>query len=180
MKIDSEDNRQRFREVEVRWVRIINGTIYKYTEANGQKREKVVLRVPPSSRCYRYLRITIKNYDDKPLMIRSVSAKMVPHEVIFPASNNGALALYVGSASARSPRYDLVQRLSDPLQVEARVAKLSAITDNPLFGQAKQKPVPWTERHQVLLLIIMVGVALVLAGFILKSFKSIRSEQVEN
>ncbi|MHC4593534.1 MAG: hypothetical protein ACYS19_01145 [Planctomycetota bacterium] len=70
--------------------------------------------------------------------------------------------------------------MSDPLQVEARVVKLSAITDNPLFGQVEQKPIPWTERHPVLLLIIMVGVALVLAGFIFKSFKSIRSEQVEN
>ena len=180
VRIGSEDNRQRFREVEVRWGGIINGTIYRYTEANGQKRERVLLRVPSSRRCYRYLRITIKNYDDKPLMIRSVSAKMVAHEVIFAAGDNGALALYVGSASARSPRYDLARRLSEPLQVEARPAKLSAITDNPLFGQAKQKPVPWTERHQVLLLIIMVAVALVLAGLILKSFKSIRSEQVEN
>jgi len=179
VKIDSEDNRQRFREVEVRWGRIINGTIYRYTEVNGQKREKVVLRVPPSRRCYRYLRITIKNYDDKPLMIRSVSAKMVAHEVIFAAGDNGVLALYVGSASARSPRYDLARRLSDPLQVEARIAKLSAITDNPLFGHAEQKPVPWTERHQVVLLIIMVAVALVPAGFIFKSFKSIQSERVQ-
>jgi len=180
VRIDSEDNRQRFREVEVGWGRITGGTIFRYTEASGQERERVILWIPPSRRCYRYLRITIKNYDDKPLMIRSVSAKIVAHEVIFPAGDNGVLALYVGSESARSPRYDLVQRLSDPLQVEARIAKLSAITDNPLLGQAKQKPVPWTERHKVLIFIIMVGVALVLAGFILKSFKSIRSEQVEN
>ncbi len=180
VRIDSEDNRQRFREVEVGWGRITGGTIFRYTEASGQERERVVLRIPPSRRCYRYLRITIKNYDDKPLMIKSVSAKMVAHEVVFSAGDNGVFALYVGSESASSPRYDLVQRLSDPLQVEARVAKLSAITDNPLFGQAKQKPVPWTEKHKVLILIIMVGVALVLAGFILKSFKSIRSEQVEN
>jgi len=180
VRIDSEDNRQRFREVEVGWGRITGGTIFRYTEASGQERERVVLRIPSSRRCHRYLRITIKNYDDEPLMIRSVSAKMVAHEVIFAAGDNDALALYVGSASARSPRYDIVQRLSDPLQVEARVAKLSAITDNPLFGQVEQKPIPWTERHQVLLLIIMVGVALVLAGFIFKSFKSIRSERVQD
>jgi len=57
---------------------------------------------------------------------------------------------------------------------------VSAITNNPLFGQAEQKAVPWTERHQVLLLIIMVVVALVLAGLILKSLKSIRSERIQD
>jgi len=180
VKIDSEDSRQRFKEVEVRWESVINDTIYRYTEANGQKRERVVLRVPSNRRCYWYLRITIKNYDDKPLMIRSVSARMIPHRIVFAAVNNGAPTLYVGSAAARSPRYDLVQRLSNPLQVEARMVMVSAITDNPLFGKAELKPVPWTEKHQVLLLIIMVVVALVLAGLILTSLKSIRSQRVQD
>jgi len=180
VKIDSEDSRQRFKEVEVSWESVINDTIYRYTEANGQKRERVVLRVPSNRRCYRYLRITIKNYDDKPLIIRSVSARMIPHRIVFTAGDNGAPTLYVSSAKAASPRYDLVHRLSKPLQVEARPAIVSAIIDNPLFGKAEQKPVPWTERHQVLLLIIMVVVALVLAGLILKSLKSIRSERVQD
>jgi hypothetical protein len=94
--------------------------------------------------------------------------------------DNVAPTLYVGSESARTPRYDLRQRLSNPLQVKAKAAKLSGIIDNPLLGQAEEKPAAWTEKHKVLLLVIMVVTALVLGWFILKSFKSIQSKQVEN
>ncbi len=180
VKLDSEDNRQRFREVEVRWERIISDAIYRYTTADGEKWEKLVLRLPSEGRVYRYLKITVKNYDDKPVTVRSASAKMITHKVVFAAECNAAATLYFGSESARTPRYDLKQRLNNPLQVKARVARLGNITDNPLFGQFEEKPAAWTEKHKVLLLIIMAAVALVLGGFILKSFKSIRSEEVQN
>ena len=180
VKIDSEDNRQRFREVDVSWERIINGTIYRYTSADGQKHENMILRIPSGTRVYRYIRITISNYDDKPVIVNSASANMMAHKIIFEKKDNAAPTLYVGSESVRAPRYDLASRLSNPLQVKTSVAKLSGITSNPLFGQAEEKPVAWTERHRVLLLIVMVIVALVLGGFIFKSFKSIQSEQVQN
>jgi len=180
VKLDSEDNRQRFREVEVSWERIISDAIYRYTTAEGKKWEKLVLRLPSEGRVYRYLKITINNYDDKPVTVKSASAKMITHKIVFAAGDSAAATLYVGSESARPPRYDLKQRLNHPLQVKTRVAKLSNITDNPLFGQAEEKPAAWTEKHKVLLLIILVAMVLVMGGFILKSFKSIQSEQVKN
>jgi hypothetical protein len=180
VKIDSEDNRQRFREVDVSWERMINGTIYRYIAADGQKRESLILRIPSGARVYRYIRITISNYDDKPVIVNSASANMIAHKIIFEKKDNAAPILYVGSESVRAPQYDLARRLSNPLQVEASVAKLSGITSNPLFGQAEEKPAAWTERHKVLLLIVMVIVALVLGGFIFKSFKSIQSEQAQS
>jgi len=78
------------------------------------------------------------------------------------------------------PRYDLKQRLSDPLRVSARTARLEGITGNPLFKQTEERPVAWTEKHKGLLLTVMVGVVLVLGGFILRSFKSIQSEQAQD
>ncbi|GAG07913.1 unnamed protein product, partial [marine sediment metagenome] len=72
------------------------------------------------------------------------------------------------------------QMLKNPLEVKARAAKLSGIVDNPLFEEAKGKPLAWTEKHKVLLLIIMVVVVLVLGVFILKSYKSIQSEQAQD
>ncbi len=180
VKVYGEDNRQRTRTIEVKWERIISSTIYRYTEANGQKRERLALHIPSGRRAHRYLKITIRNYDDRPVVVESASAKMIAHKIVFANMDNVAPALYFGSETARTPRYDLGQRLSNPLQVKARTAKLSGTTDNPLFGQAEEKPVAWTEKHKVLLLVIMVVVALVLGGFILKSFKSIQSEQVEN
>jgi len=180
VKVRSEDNRQRTKTVEVQWERIISSTIYRYTEANGQKRERLVLRIPSGRRVHRYLKITIRNYDDRPVVLKSASAKMIAHKIVFANVDNSAPTLYIGSEPARAPQYDLERRLNNPLQVKARTAALSAITDNPLFGQVEAKPVAWTERHKVLLWIIMGAVVGVLGGFILKSFKSIQSEQVEN
>jgi len=180
VKVYSEDNRQRTKNVEVNWERIISNTIYRYTDANEQKHERLALSIPSGSRVYRYLKITIRNYDDRPVVVKSASANMIAHKMVFTNMSNVSPALYIGSETARKPRYDLEYSLSNPLQVKARAAKLSGIIDNPLFGQVKEKPVAWTEKHKVLLLIIMVVMALVLGGFILKSFKSIQSEQVEN
>jgi len=180
VKIDSEDNRQRFKEVEVRWERIINDTIYRYIAADGKKHERLILRIPSGRRVYRYIRITISNYDDRPVVVNSASSNMIAHKIVFENKDNAVPILYVGSESAMAPRYDLERRLSNPLQVKTGMAKLSGITGNLLFGQAEQKPVAWTEKHKVLLLIVMVIVALVLGGFIFKSFKSIQSEQAQN
>ena len=180
VKVDSEDNRQRFKEVEVRWERIVSDTIYRYTEADGKKREKLILRVPSSRRVYRYLKIAVRNYDDRPLTVNSASAKMIADNIVFAAQDDVASALYVGAKSAAKPQYDLARRLSLPLQVKARMAKLGGITDNPLFGKVEPRTLAWTEKHKVLLWIIMGAVVVVLAGFILKSFKSIQTKEVQS
>jgi hypothetical protein len=180
VKIDSEDNRQRFREVEVEWKRIISGTIYRYPDADGQNREKLILRIPSGRRIYRYLKIAVRNYDDKPLTVNSASARMIADSIVFTAQDNVAPILYVGAPSASKPQYDLARRLTHPLQVKARTAKLSNIIDNPLFGQVEEKPVPWTEKHKILLWIIMGAVVVVLGGFILKSFKSIQTKEAQS
>jgi len=180
VKVDSEDNRQRFKEVEVRWERIVSDTIYRYTEADGKKREKLILRIPSSRRVYRYLKIAVRNYDDRPLTVNSASAKMIAENIVFAAQGDVASALYVGAKSATKPQYDLARRLSLPLQVKARVARLGGITDNPLFGKVEPRTLAWTEKHKVLLWIIMGAVVVVLAGFILKSFKSIQTKEVQS
>ncbi|NIP22677.1 MAG: DUF3999 family protein [Phycisphaerae bacterium] len=179
VKIDSEDNRQRFKEVEVPWREIDSGTIYRYREANGKQRQNLVLHVPSGRRIYRYLKIVISNYDDKPLTINSTSAKMIADNIVFPGKDDIAPTLYVGSPSAVKPRYDLAQRLNNPLQVKARASNLGAVIDNPLFGQVEAKPLAWTEKHKVLLWIIMGAVVVVLAGFILKSFKTIQTKEAQ-
>lgn len=180
VRIDSEDSRHRFREVEVSWERIIGDAIYRYIGPDGQKRERLVLRIPLGRRIHRYLKVEIQNYDDKPVSVKSASAKMMAHEIVFESKDSAPLLLYVGSESAGMPQYDLKQRLSDPLQVSARTVRLEGITGNPLFKQAAEKPVSWTEKHKALLLTIMVGVVLVLGVFIVKSFKSIQTQQAQD
>jgi hypothetical protein len=180
VEIASEDNRQRFEEVEVPWERLVSDTIYRYAEPGGEKCEKLVIRVYAGRRVHRYLKITIANYDDEPVEVEKASAKMIADEVVFAADDNTELVLYAGSASAGMPQYDIKYRLTNPLEAKTKSARLSSITDNPLFREAEQKLAPWTERHRILLLIALIVVALVLGRFILKSFKSIRSEQSQS
>jgi hypothetical protein len=177
VKLDSEDNRERFTEVVVPWTGMTTDTIYRYTESDGQKREKLVLRTPTGMRAYRYLKIEISNYDDEPVVVKSASAKMIADQMVFSAESNAKLTVYVGSASEGLPQYDIRYRLNNPLELKTRAANPGSITDNPLFVEAGEKPAPWTERHRILLLIAMIAAVLVLGRFILKSFKSIQSEQ---
>jgi hypothetical protein len=177
IRIDSEDGRQRFKEVEVSWERIASDAIYRYIAVDGQKHERLVLRIPSGTRVHRYLKVEIRNYDDRPVSVKSASAMMMAHEIVFESKDNVAPLLYVGSESAVAPRYDLQQRLSDPLRVGASTARLGSMTVNPLFKQAEPRPLAWTEKHKGLLLTVLVGVVLALGVFILKSFKSIQSEQ---
>jgi hypothetical protein len=106
VKIASEDNRPRYKEVEVRWQRIISDAIHRYAAPEGQQLEKLVLRLP-TAHAYRYLRIAIKNYDDKPLLVSSASAKMIPHQIVFPIKQKTDATFYVGASSLAPPVYDL-------------------------------------------------------------------------
>jgi hypothetical protein len=177
VKICGEDNRERFEDVEESWKHITRGTIYRYSTEEGESRKNVVLHIPSGSRFYRYLKVSIMNYDDKPVTISRVRAELLPAQLIFETGENGELMLFFGSESAKGPRYDIKNRLKDPLKVEARTACLGEISDNPLFGKLEPKLIPWTERHKVLLLSVMVIIVLVLGTFILKSLKSIQNQQ---
>ena len=174
VKLRSEDNRERYKEVEVKWQRISSDAVYRYV-----KHENLVLHIPSRRSIFKHLRVVIRNYDDKPLTVKSISAKMTAHKLVFAAGDNVPLTLYVGSKLTGSPRYDLQRTLSDPLKVAMRTAKLSCFAGNPLFSPVGEKALAWTEKHKVLLLIILVATALVLGGFILKSFKSIQKEQAQ-
>jgi hypothetical protein len=174
VKIDSEDNRQRFSEVEVPWNTITTDAIYRYTDAGGKKYERLAL--PISWReAYKYIRVVVSNYDDQPIAIRSASAKMMPHKIIFPVPTDKSAKLYVGNESASHPQYDLARRLTNPMQVKTTQAALAGLTDNPAAGKIRQN-LPWTEQHKILLLVVLVVVVLVLGVFMLSSVRSIQRQ----
>ncbi|MGA2071261.1 MAG: DUF3999 family protein [Sedimentisphaerales bacterium] len=174
VKIDSEDNRQRFREVEVPWNTITTDVIYRYTDAAGKQYERLAL--PISWReAYKYIRIVVSNYDDQPITIRAASAKMVPHKVIFPAPSDKSAKLYVGNESASHPQYDLARRLTNPTHTKTTQAAIASLTDNPAAGKIRQN-LPWTEQHKMLLLAVLVMVVFVLGVFMLSSVRSIQRQ----
>jgi hypothetical protein len=174
VKINSEDNRLRFKEVEVPWNTITTDAIYRYTDAAGKKYERLILPTKWGG-TYRYIRVIVNNYDDQPITIRSATAKMIPDKIIFPAPSDKSAKLYVGNESAGHPQYDLARRLTNPMQVKTMQAALAGLTDNPAAGKTQAKQ-PWTEQHKILLLAILVVVVLVLGLFMLSSVRSIQKQ----
>jgi hypothetical protein len=171
VEIADEDNRHRFSEIEVPWNTITTDAIYKYTDAAGKKYERLAL--PISWReAYKYIRVVVSNYDDQPITIRSASAKMVPHKVIFPVPTDKSAKLYVGNESASHPQYDLARRLTNPTQIKTTQAALVGLSENPAAGKTQTKQ-PWTEQHKMLLLAVLVVVVFVLGVFMLSSVRSI-------
>ncbi|MHC4131983.1 MAG: DUF3999 family protein [Planctomycetota bacterium] len=172
----SEDNRQRLKEVKVPWRRIASTTIYKYQTPEGKIREKLFIRIPSGS-FYRHLRLVVKNYDDNPITINKASAEMIPHHVIFDYAHDPKPTLYFGSEDATKPVYDIKRVILKPLEIPTRETALGQIIDNLLYRQMEET-LPWTEKHRVLLMTVLVIVVLVMGIYILKSFKSIQHNDV--
>jgi hypothetical protein len=177
VKIPSEDNRERFKEVEVPWTRMNFATIYRYLTPGGVNRENV--RLPISGSAYRYLKVTVNNYDDRPLDVQSATAKMIAQQLLFPSEKGSAAVLYAGAPWVSGPQYDIRQRIKKPSKVKASAATIGSFIENPLFGKADQKQIAWTEKHKNLLLVLLGVIVAVTGVFMLKSFKSIQTEQTE-
>jgi hypothetical protein len=173
-QIESEDNRERFTESPVPWNHITSDTIYNYADNAGKKHERLAVPVGSGS-SYRYIKIEIKNYDDRPIVINSASAKMIPSKIVFPTPKENTAKLYVGCDSAGSPQYDLARRLADSAQAVKAKSGLEAFVENPAFAQIANK-LPWTEQHKSIMLAVLVLVVIVLGVFIMKSMKSISKQ----
>jgi len=180
VKIETEDNRQLFKEVEVPWERVLYDTIYRYKKPDGKKAEKLVLRIPRGREVYRHLKIEISNYDDEPVVVNSALAKMIAHSLVFTPKNFRKLTLYVGSESASTPQYDLRYRIENPMSIKAVEAKLGNLIINQMAKKAKTEQVAWTEKHKVLLLVIMGVMVVVLGWFMFKSLKTIQKGQSQD
>lgn len=185
VRIEGEDNRQRFREVEVSFKQITSGTIYRYTTADGETKENLTLHIGSGPRAYKHLKLTIRNYDDKSLTVPSATARIIPHSIFFALAeartdtpDDDVITLYVGCESASMPRYDLRHRLADTTKIKAGETILGKIAENQ--RAEIKKPVAWTEKHKALLVIILIVVVVVLARFIFKSFKAIQTEKSQN
>lgn len=177
VEIRGEDNRRRYREEEVPWRHLRSGTIYRYSMTTGQVEESLRLSLQDGA-VPRYIRISIRNYDDQPLTVKSAEGEMIPHQLLF-ARQDEVCQLYTGNPLVAAPRYDLEQTLSQPTKIPAAEVTFSDMKPNPSFAIKPVKTVPWTERHKILLWVTLILIVVVLGGFIIKSWKTITSRPGE-
>ncbi|OQA00162.1 MAG: hypothetical protein BWY69_01844 [Planctomycetes bacterium ADurb.Bin401] len=177
VRINSEDNRERYEDVNENWNYVTGSVVYRYVSSDGKVHHNAAL---PISSAYRYLRFIVRNYDDRPLKLLSAFAEMTPHKLIFSGQDFSLpLSLYVGCQSASKPQYDLVQKISNPLELPTAPAIAEMVTDNPLFAKSPEKPIPWTEKHKSILFIALIAIVLIVGAYMLKSFKSIKQTPQE-
>ena len=178
VEIRGEDNRKRFREVEVPWRNITSSTIYKYETKGGEYCIFNTISIGRKS-VPRYIRIKIKNYDDEPLSIISTQGQMLPHTLLFPRPIDNKCSVYIGCNNIGAPQYDLQHTLPQPENVKACCANITNMQPNHLLGTASGPVIPWTEKHKVIFWLVLVATVLVLVVIIVKSLKSILRQKTQ-
>ena len=79
---------------------------------------------------FRFLKVELFNYDDKPLHDLSVKAQAVPRYLVMESQGGGA-ALYSGAMEVDAPQYDLRRRRGDE-ESAAPILRLRDRADNQL------------------------------------------------
>lgn len=106
--------------------------------------------------------VRIDNGDDAPIQIQSVRLQMIERDLCFDAVPGAAYTLYYGNPKLGSPRYDYPQLTT--MQPSAARVSLAEETHNPAFRIAPPPEKPFTERHPILLWIVLLVVIALLAA----------------
>lgn len=112
-------------------------------------------------RGFRYWRAKIRNHEDAPLSIPSVTAVRVPRHLVFePPTAGHRCWLLTGSEQVGTPAFDLERRLEHMPVETALVAQTGAEEPNPVFSRSGF-------RYERLTVLVLVGAAsLVVIGVI--------------
>ena len=147
------------------WVNIGSGLLFR---AGAQ--EGTTLAAGGATK--RYYRVLIDDGDDPPLRARSASADYLAEEIVFRADSAGPQHLYLGAAPLTPPSYDLAAVLSRGGAPSLAAATLGPIELNPLFGRSTvEAPRPFSERHGLLLGVILAAIVLGLGAWTVRLLK---------
>lgn len=129
------------------WIPVGSGHIFGYVTPKFTRADP---HVSFQEAARRYLRITIVNYDDRPLQISGVKVYGIPRKLVFKYKPGGQYFLYYGNGDAVSPRYDIEQLLPYLALKHPPVVELGREEGNPRYVKKKVQR-PWTEERPYLL-----------------------------
>jgi hypothetical protein len=112
------------------------------------------------------LKLTIDDGDDAPLAIRAARARVTLPEIYLTAPA-GRYLLLLGSGAQEAPRYELERVRDVVLAVRAAPIAVEPILVNKDFSLRARLGGP-AQRQKLLLWVVLVGAAVVLAGFTLR------------
>ena len=144
------------------WVTIGSGLLYRSGAQEGTT-------LSAGGATKRYYRVLIIDGDDAPLRARGASAEYLAEELVFRADAAGSHHLYLGAPPLAPPAYDLSAVLARGGAPVIAAATLGPIEANPLFGESGSRaPRPVSERHGVLLGVLLGAIVLGLGAWTLR------------
>jgi uncharacterized protein DUF3999 len=154
-----EDSPALERKIKVPWKRIARGTLYRFSEGEGEEASlRLKLSGAPS---YRYLLVEIENRNDAPLHLTGATAFRLVQRIVFPKDNKDTYALYVGNPKASAPKYDIGHYVGKLSRKGLDRAELGELIPNPLHKEHK-KAIPWSERHKWIIWLVLLMMAAIL------------------
>lgn len=138
----------------------------------GKKGAREDLRIEAPAGAHRWLRIEVRDGDAPRLQVNGVRVAWRAQEVVFRTEAQGAHALYVGSAAAAAPAYDLAAVLARTPNAPIARASLGPASASPRYAP-RDAPRPFTERHRGAL---GAGLAAVFGGLAFWAVRMLRSK----
>ncbi len=158
----------RAHESDTPWESVSSGVLYRVVEADNASRDATDISVTGTPA--RYLRLTIMNQDDAPLHLDQLLAHVGDARLMFSAKPGTALTLVGGNLSAGPPAFDLpnaVRNLDPTKMPAASTGSLSELKGTVAL-------VPWTERHGILLLLLLVACAGAMLALVANSLRTLQ------
>jgi hypothetical protein len=145
------------------WSTWATGEIYRYHQDSSSGKvvqEQVTMTLPYGLTTARYWRVEISNGDDLPLAGVTPHLYTTPRHLVFEQQPGHTYTLIYGQFRAPAPQYDLERRLDTTQEMAAVVGTVGSESENSNYSD----PRPWTEKHTVILWIV-VGLVALLIGF---------------
>jgi hypothetical protein len=148
-----------------KWTQLGSRVIFNY-DMPAFKKSNTRLSFRQNPGC-RYFRLTIENYDDKPIEVSAATGTSTVRRIVLPLKGREPHTVFFGAPKAKAPRYDFAHRMRYIQTNTLPRLSLQSRKSNPDYVKPTPPAKPMTERHPALLWVVMGTVMVVLALLIL-------------
>ncbi len=154
-------------ERKVPWGPIQRGIVYR-----TQHRNKITqsLAVESIHAPYRYLQLRIFNGDNPPLQLDGVTVLRRDTSLVFEVAPQRTYRLIGGNAKAKAASYDLARAVQGVDDLKVPAAGLGP----SLPIKSKEQLPPWSERHSIVIWVILILAVSVMLLLIIRSLGKVR------